>query len=293
MGANHNLAQMTNESQTIPLSYGRVSILGITAEGDTVMQMEEPADLPFETYRLAGGEIDKVETPEVAARRWLRVQVGYAFALAKNIYTVRALDGWHTIIVAEVRPLDGCSGELLSKAAAMKKWAEGRVTDSATTMALQYWRDTVDPLHSVAVDIQFVCTGNYYRSRLSEIYIRHVSGGKIRTDSKGFGAYRKSNKGMISKHVPRYLESVGVPLDRQRFPEQLSAIHLEHAKRVIVLDEKEHRPMMRVDFPTWEDKVAYWQIEDVQFVSPEKALPALHRRLDQLLDEVGFSPTYR
>ena len=56
---------------------------------------------------------------------------------------------------------------------------------------------------------------------------------------------------------------------------------------IICMDEIEHRPMMRDRFPQYEDQVAYWQVRDVQFESPETALRLLKKMVEELALEMG------
>lgn len=55
---------------------------------------------------------------------------------------------------------------------------------------------------------------------------------------------------------------------------------------MIALKEAEHRPLMREQFPDWEQRVEYWTIHDIDAATPAEALPLLEQRVITLLHEV-------
>lgn len=134
----------------------------------------------------------------------------------------------------------------------------------------------------------FLCTGNYYRSRLSELYFRHhfsLLGIDWQLDSCGL-AIDGRNPGPISRDTVRWLSAMQIPLPSEhRWPRDLTTRDLEQATRVIAMKEAEHRPLMRLRFPDFEHKVEYWHIDDQDVATPAEALPLLVARLDALLQE--------
>lgn len=137
----------------------------------------------------------------------------------------------------------------------------------------------------------FLCTGNYYRSRLSELYFRHHFTQRSidwHLDSCGL-AIDGRNPGPISRDTVRWLTAMNIPLPiEHRWPRDLTAADLQNATRVIAMKETEHRPLMRLRFPDFEQKVEYWHIDDQDVATPAEALPLLVARLDELLKE--FAP---
>jgi len=116
----------------------------------------------------------------------------------------------------------------------------------------------------------FVCTGNYYRSRFAEhLFVRLCErrGMNWSADSVGLGVdwACKINVGPISKVAVASLAERGITITQPRMPRSMTRQDLERADRVILLDEPEHRPMMREQFPDWEDhtRVSYWNVLDV------------------------------
>ena len=118
--------------------------------------------------------------------------------------------------------------------------------------------------------VLFVCTGNYYRSRFAEHLFAHLAekqGVSWRADSAGLGVSwaSKVNVGPISKVAVASLHQRGIRITDPRMPRDMTPKDLEQASRIILLDEPEHRPMMREKFPDWEDheRVTYWKVLDV------------------------------
>ncbi|GAB4496753.1 MAG: low molecular weight phosphatase family protein [Anaerolineales bacterium] len=116
--------------------------------------------------------------------------------------------------------------------------------------------------------ILFLCTGNYYRSRLAEELFNHFAahaGNPMRATSRGiaqsFTAFR--NVGSISPHVIQQLGQRGIlPLRPNAPPQSLTETDLQTAARVIALCQSEHYPMMQQRFPQWAERITYWHIPD-------------------------------
>ena len=142
------------------------------------------------------------------------------------------------------------------------------------------------------MNVLFVCTGNYYRSRFAEIYFNFRASALNVTasaTSKGFRLNPDKNKGPLSPHTVTFLSDLNIPLANGS-PSVLNEEDLARATRVIVLDEKEHRPMMRQRFPNWEQRVEYWRFEDDYITDPGEVLPLLRDTIDGLLEELRTRP---
>jgi protein-tyrosine phosphatase len=139
-------------------------------------------------------------------------------------------------------------------------------------------------------EILFICTGNYYRSRLAEILFNHYASQEelpLRAYSKGLEAYIKRNTGPISPHTLSYLDSVRIPWPEVvREPVQLLEEDFGKYRALIFMDESEHRPMVDHYFPGYTDKVHFWKVQDVQFVDPEDALPELAEKVMLLVKDL-------
>jgi protein-tyrosine phosphatase len=141
--------------------------------------------------------------------------------------------------------------------------------------------------------ILFVCTGNYYRSRFAEILFnrlvesRHL---KARAFSRGLEVFKEHNTGPLSVHTIAYLLDKGIDMRQTSvFPTQLKEEDLGKASRIILMDEKEHFPMMQRYFPEWSAQVEYWHFEDIQFINPQYMLPSLEERVQQLAEKLSES----
>lgn len=135
--------------------------------------------------------------------------------------------------------------------------------------------------------ILFVCTGNYYRSRFAEIYFNHLAGQlqprggplNVRAYSRGLEVFKCCNEGPISEYTLSYLSQLNIRPVTVDYPVQLLEADFRQSGQTIVLDEAEHRPMLKKYFPEWEDKVTYWQFRDLEFDRPEQVLPALDKHI--------------
>ena len=98
--------------------------------------------------------------------------------------------------------------------------------------------------------ILFLCTGNYYRSRFSEILFNHLARqGSFdwQAESRGLALEQgRNNVGAISKYARQGLcdRNIQLPADL-RSPLPFTLADLTHTQRVIAMDETEHRPLMQ------------------------------------------------
>ena len=134
--------------------------------------------------------------------------------------------------------------------------------------------------------VLFVCTGNYYRSRIAEILFNHFAKEKtlpFTAFSRGLRLNPSKNTGLISPHAQPFLAGLDIAPQQLGQALALSVEDLRFASHVVVMDENEHRPMMRSQFPEWEHKVEYWRLEDDYIVGPEIILPQLQKRVESLI----------
>lgn len=126
--------------------------------------------------------------------------------------------------------------------------------------------------------ILFLCTGNYYRSRLAEELFNHlaaVHGITRRAASRGiaedFTPFR--NPGNISPLVLEQLAARGIaPLRAHQPPQSLNETDLQSAAHIVALCRAEHYPMMLHRFPDWAERITYWDIPDYpQMPAPQAA----------------------
>lgn len=141
--------------------------------------------------------------------------------------------------------------------------------------------------------VLFICTGNYYRSRYAEELFNYYA--KQRNldwsaDSVGLkvAESRHVNVGSFSPHTYSALEGLGLTaLNDKREPRQISDEDVKGADLAIALCEREHRPIVSVVCPHLEDKIKFWQIEDIQFEKPTVATKQIEEKVEQLVEELS------
>lgn len=144
--------------------------------------------------------------------------------------------------------------------------------------------------------ILFLCTGNYYRSRFAEIFFNwHAErrGVPWRAESRGLSLVQ-SNVGPLSRHTVARLSIHGIPVDgHQRLPLAAGFQDFEAAHLIIAVKELEHRPLIAEKFPTFVQRVRFWDVHDVDCAEATDAMPVLEDRVLRLLDRLagGCPPT--
>lgn len=138
--------------------------------------------------------------------------------------------------------------------------------------------------------ILFLCTGNYYRSRFAEIYFNTLASARgldWSADSRGL-ALDGCNYGPISRHTLARLAEQGIESEAcERFPIQVCEDDLAAADRVIAVKEAEHRPLVEARFPKWRDRIEYWHVHDLDFATPDTAMPHLEREVIALVERLA------
>ena len=140
----------------------------------------------------------------------------------------------------------------------------------------------------------FICTGNYYRSRYAEIFFNDLALKRQinwQAFSRGLAADEGHNVGPIAPHVLERLKLRGIPLNgHARFPMQLKEKDLLEADLIIALDRRDHQPMMTKRFPTWADRITYWNVPDLNIMDAENALSGIERNVHLLIQDICQNP---
>ncbi len=148
----------------------------------------------------------------------------------------------------------------------------------------------------------FLCTGNYYRSRYAEEMFNLLAP----VECPGWTAVSRgiavdlgtNNVGPIAGATVKALQKRGVNLNLQhaRMPLQLEIADLEFADHIVALKYAEHFPLMKDRFPSWLSRtdlsrMEYWNVHDIDEMTPEQALPLIEGQLrglmGRLCDELG------
>jgi protein-tyrosine phosphatase len=133
--------------------------------------------------------------------------------------------------------------------------------------------------------VLFLCTGNYYRSRLAEFYFNHLAQERHagwRATSRGL-RITGSNVGPLSAHTRAWLAENGIhPAEPHRMPIPVLEADFWSADHVVAVKEAEHRSMVQECFPHWADRVEYWHVHDLDAALPDQALPGLMTLVESL-----------
>jgi protein-tyrosine-phosphatase len=120
--------------------------------------------------------------------------------------------------------------------------------------------------------VLFLCTGNYYRSRLAEALFDSVAG-KMglpwQASSRGLALERGvNNVGPMAVEAAKALEAVGVRAGDAitRMPAQVTGDDLKGAALVVALKQAEHLPLLQKRFPAWAEEVEFWHVDDAPAV---------------------------
>ncbi len=144
--------------------------------------------------------------------------------------------------------------------------------------------------------VLFLCTGNFYRSRYAELLFNHLAlemGIACRAFSRGLalelGIY---NIGPISYGVVAALDKMRIPHpDEFPFPLPVRENDLAQAEHIVALKEAEHRELLRVRFPGWEDRVDYWHIHDTDQATVAEALAEIEQNVRNLVQRLDGTQT--
>ena len=136
----------------------------------------------------------------------------------------------------------------------------------------------------------FICSGNYYHSRFAEAVFNHLA---IQRDlpwrafSRGLAPWMA--EGDLSPFTEEALHQRGI--DRVLTgPTRVKLMEpdLQRAHMIIALKEAEHRPLMREQFPAWENRITYWTIHDLDCALPDESLPLLEARVRALANSLAM-----
>ena len=98
--------------------------------------------------------------------------------------------------------------------------------------------------------------------------------------------------GNIGPRISRYtIEACGISQDYfvrrvPEFPAACTLADLKSADIVIAMKETEHREIIRIKFPTWEERVTYWNVRDIDVASPRDTLDLSDRLVTDLMRDI-------
>ena len=139
--------------------------------------------------------------------------------------------------------------------------------------------------------ILFLCTGNYYRSRIAEEIFNHLAQGKNlawRAESKGLAQdfLLLRNFGAISKIALAELEKRSIRVAKKRFPQKLKTGETGQYALVIALNRDEHQPLIEQFYPLLLS-VRYWDIQDIGDETSASAASRIEANILALIQEIS------
>jgi len=141
-------------------------------------------------------------------------------------------------------------------------------------------------------NLQFVCTGNYYRSRFAEEYFNHLAVKHNlywEATSKGLSENMPSlnNPGPISEHTLEALTKRGIEgIGTDRYPQPMQNSDFRKNHLIIAMSKLEHRPMLESRFKAYCDKVEYFEVGDLPVEDPKQAISKIANLVDELVNRM-------
>jgi protein-tyrosine phosphatase len=120
--------------------------------------------------------------------------------------------------------------------------------------------------------ILFVCSGNYYRSRLAEILFNHeAQTAGLACEAQSRGLLRVGDIKGLSPYSVRYLNAQNLETltENPRDPLTLDVEDLTEANLVVALNRAEHQPMIEQKFASLAKalqkagRLRYWNVYDI------------------------------
>jgi protein-tyrosine phosphatase len=134
--------------------------------------------------------------------------------------------------------------------------------------------------------VLFLCTGNYYRSRLAEHYFNALAADRRlgwRAESRGL-RINPGNIGPIAETTLEWLAARSIAVSQPvRYPLAVTETDLRTAELVVAVKEAEHRPLLEARFPAFTDRVEFWHVHDLDVATSDEALPVLARLIEALV----------
>jgi protein-tyrosine phosphatase len=134
--------------------------------------------------------------------------------------------------------------------------------------------------------VLFLCTGNYYRSRLAEHYFNALAANRglgWQAVSRGLRV-NPDNIGPIAGDTLEWLAARGIAVSEPvRYPLAVTEADLRTAELVVAVKEAEHRPLLEARFPAFTDQVEFWHVHDLDAATADEALPVLAELVETLI----------
>jgi protein-tyrosine phosphatase len=136
--------------------------------------------------------------------------------------------------------------------------------------------------------ILFLCSGNYYRSRMAEEFFNNIAGNAQsawHADSRGLNQFLGNNQGPMSVDAIKLLTNDGVTVvNGKRYPIPISERDFLESKLIVAMSKAEHEPMIMRDWGQYRDRVQYWDVEDMHLEKPSVAYEKVKGHVRKLFD---------
>lgn len=138
--------------------------------------------------------------------------------------------------------------------------------------------------------VLFICTGNYYRSRMAEEIFNYLARNHElhwQADSAGLRSDMSAspNEGPISKYAIEMLGNRDYPVaSEDRMPRSVTDQDLLNSELVICLHRPEHETVILERFPAYTENILYWQVADIDELDPEIAFQRVEKKVKELIN---------
>ncbi len=143
--------------------------------------------------------------------------------------------------------------------------------------------------------VLFVCTANIFRSRFSEEVYNHLVN-KNNIPSTAFSAGLMVGSYKTRKIYRPALEQLNAfnikPLRENELSIHVDDLCLSDYKKIICMDEEEHKPMVDGNNNLKNRDLEYWNIVDEPKVSGDISLPNCYRKVEELVYQISTDLTF-
>ncbi len=139
----------------------------------------------------------------------------------------------------------------------------------------------------------FLCTGNYYRSRMAEEVFNSIARDRnINAESDSAGLHPDvlslGHVGNMARESIRELERGGYEAaSSDREPKTIVDKDLGDYDTIICLDKTEHEDIFWKTFPGFEGDVRFWTVEDYPLDIPRNAFLKIEKEVKELIEEAA------
>jgi len=140
--------------------------------------------------------------------------------------------------------------------------------------------------------VLFLCSGNYYRSRFSEIFFNwHAKKRCLNWEAESRGpTLLNIHPGFMFQSTIERLTYHDIPIDSyKRLPLKATQQDFDAADHIVAVKQTEHRPLIEEHFPTQLDRIEFWEVHDLDCAGPEETIPHLEREVLALIERLEGS----